>query len=143
MEMKMVKELLLQSLEHEMGGVNIYATALKCAVNEELKEEWEKYHEETQKHVQILQDVCVQMQLDPQEQTPGRKITHDKGEALVASMEAALGTGDKEAAQCVACEAVTVAELIDMVYDGKGGWNDALPTEGKGGWVRTEGKGGW
>jgi rubrerythrin len=113
MEMKMVKELLLQSLEHEMGGVNIYATALKCAVNEELKEEWEKYHGETQKHVQILQDVCVQMQFDPEEQTPGRKITHDKGEALVASMEAALGTGDKEAAQCVACEAVTVAELID------------------------------
>jgi hypothetical protein len=37
----------------------------------------------------------------------------------------------------------TVADLIDAVYDGKGGWNDALPTEGKGGWVRTEGKGGW
>jgi len=113
METKMVKELLLQSLEHEMGGVKIYETALKCAINEDLKEEWEKYHEETEKHVQILHDVCLQMQLDPEQQTPGRKITHDKGAALIASMEAALAAGDKEAAQCVACEAVTMAELVD------------------------------
>lgn len=113
MEMKMVKELILQSLEHEMGGVKIYATALKCAVNEDLKEEWEKYHQETEHHVQILHDVCQQLELDAEEQTPGRKITHDMGAALVVSMEAALGTGDKEMAQCVACEAVTVAELID------------------------------
>jgi rubrerythrin len=42
METKQVKELLLQSLEHEMGGVKIYETALKCALNEDLKEEWEK-----------------------------------------------------------------------------------------------------
>jgi hypothetical protein len=113
MESKMVKELLLQSLEHEMGGVKIYETALKCVVNEDLKEEWEKYHEETEKHVQVLHDACLQLQLDPEEQTPGRKITHDKGAALVASMEAALAAGDKEAAQCVACEAVTMAELVD------------------------------
>ncbi len=113
MEPKMVKELLLQSLEHEMGGVKIYQTALKCVVNDDLKEEWEKYLEETEHHVQVLHDVFTQMQLDPEEQTPGRKITHDKGMALVASMESALGTGDKAAAQCVACEAVTMAEMVD------------------------------
>ncbi len=110
---KMVKELILQALEHERGGVKIYETALKCALNEDLKEEWEKYHQETEHHVEILQDVCSQLQLDAEEQTPGRKITQDKGLALVASMEAALGAGDKEAAQCVAAEAVTEAELID------------------------------
>jgi len=113
METKMVKELLIQSLEHEMGGVKIYETALKCAINEDLKEEWEKYHQETERHVQVLHDLCLQMQLDPQEQTPGRKITHDKGVALVAAMEAALAAGDKEAAQCVACESVVMAELVD------------------------------
>jgi rubrerythrin len=113
MEAKMVKELLLQSLEHEMGGVKVYETALKCALNEDLKEEWEKYHQETERHVQILHDVCMQMQLDPEEQTPGRRITRDKGAALVAAMEAALAAGDKEAAQCVACESVVMAELVD------------------------------
>jgi hypothetical protein len=113
MDTKMVKELLLQSLEHEMGGVKVYETALKCVVNEDLKEEWEKYLEETEKHVQVLHDACLQMEIDPEEQTPGRKITHDKGAALVASMEAALGSGDKEMAECVACEAVVMAETVD------------------------------
>jgi rubrerythrin len=113
MEMQMVKELMLQSLEHEMGGTKVYETALKCAVNEDLKEEWEGYRQETEKHVQVLHDACLQLEIDPEEQTPGRKITHDKGAALVASMEAALGSGDKEMAQCIAAEAVVLAETVD------------------------------
>ena len=113
MEMQMVKELLLQSLEHEMGGVKIYETALKCAQNEDLKEEWERYHQETERHVQVLHDVLAQMQLDAEEQTPGRKIVHDMGASLVAAMEAALGAGDPEAAQCVATECVVLAETTD------------------------------
>lgn len=113
MEQKMVKELLLQSLEHEMGGTKVYETALKCVVNEDLKEEWEKYLEETEKHVQVLHDVCLQMNIDPEEQTPGRKITHDMGASLVAAMEAALGAGDKSMAECVAAECVVHAETTD------------------------------
>jgi rubrerythrin len=113
MEMKRVKELLLQSLEHEKGGIKVYQTALKCVVNDDLKEEWDEYLEQTEKHVQVLQDVCLQLEFDPEEQTPGRKITHDMGASLVAAMEAALGTGDKEMAQCVACECVVHAETTD------------------------------
>jgi len=113
MEMQVVKELILQSLEHEMGGVKVYETALKCAQNEDLKEEWEKYHQETERHVQILQDVCAQMQLDAEEQSPGRKIVHDMGAALVAAMEAALGAGDKDQAEIVAAECVVLAEEKD------------------------------
>ncbi|HEX6319186.1 MAG TPA: hypothetical protein VFZ84_09935 [Burkholderiales bacterium] len=113
MESKMVKELLLQSLEHELGGIKVYAAALKCVQNEDLKEEWEKYHQETERHAQLLHEVCLQLQLDPEEQTPGRKITRDKGAALVAAMEQALAAGDPKAAQVVACESVTMAELVD------------------------------
>src|SRR3954447_1477650 len=113
MEMKVVKELILQSLEHERGGVKIYETALKCAQNDELKEEWEKYHQETERHVQVLQDVCMQMQLDPEEMTPGRQIVQDMGASLVAAMEAAQGAGDPEQAECVAAECVVLAEEKD------------------------------
>jgi rubrerythrin len=113
MDMKMVKELMLQSLEHEKGGTKVYQTALKCVVNEDLKEEWEEYLEQTEKHVQVLQDACLQLEFDPEEETPGRKITRDVGQALVAAMEAALGTGDKEMAECVACEMVVHAETTD------------------------------
>jgi hypothetical protein len=113
METKQLKELLLQSLEHERGGVKVYETALKCAQNEDLKEEWEKYHRETEHHVEVLHDVFSAMQLDAEEQSPGRQIVHDMGAALVAAMEAALAAGDPAAAQIVACECVTLAETKD------------------------------
>ena len=113
METKQLKELLLQSLEHERGGVKVYETALKCVQNEDLQEEFEKYHRETEHHVEVLQDVFAQMQLDPEEESPGRKIIRDMGQALVAAMQAALGAGNPAAAEIVACECVTIAELKD------------------------------
>mgnify|MGYP006147366653 CR=1 FL=1 len=60
-----VIELLLQSPEHERGGVQVYETALQCVQNEDLKEEWEKYRQETERHVQILHDVCAQLPFPP------------------------------------------------------------------------------
>jgi rubrerythrin len=113
MDQKKVKELLLQSLEHEMGGVKVYEAALKCAKNEELREEWERYLAETQTHVQILQDVLAAMQLNPTEQSPGRQIVRDLGVSLVNAMEKALAAGDPDAAQVVACECVVFAETKD------------------------------
>jgi hypothetical protein len=113
MESKQLKELLLQSLEHEMGGVKVYQTALKCAQNEELREEWEKYEQETETHVQILHDVFSALHLDPEEQSPGRTIVREMGMRLVRSMEEALQAGDPAAAQLMACECVTMAELKD------------------------------
>jgi rubrerythrin len=113
MKMDVVHEMLIQALEHEMGGVKVYETALKCAINDDLKGEWEKYHQETERHVQILHDLCAQLQIDPDKQTPGRKIVHDMGQSLVKAMEAALASGDKEQAQCTACDCVVLAETKD------------------------------
>ena len=113
MNREQLNELLLQSLEHETGGVEVYETALKCALNEDLKEEWEKYLEETQNHEQILHDACITLEIDPEQETPGRGIVRDMGGALVEAMEKALGTGDPEAAQLVACECVVIAETKD------------------------------
>jgi hypothetical protein len=42
MDIKQVEELILQSLEHEMGGVKIYTVAVTCALNADLKKEWQK-----------------------------------------------------------------------------------------------------
>ena len=93
--------------------MKVYETALKCVQNEDLQEEFEKYHQETEHHVEVLQDVFAQMQLDPEEESPGRKIVRDMGQALVDAMEAALDGGDPAAAEIVACECVTIAELKD------------------------------
>jgi hypothetical protein len=111
MEAKTIKEFLLQALEHERGGVQIYETAVQCAQNEELKEEWTKYLEETEVHVQLLQDACLQLHLDPEEQVPMRKIVRDMGLSLVAAMKTAQGAGDKAKAEIVAAECVTLAEM--------------------------------
>jgi len=108
-----VTELLYQALETEKGGVQIYTTALRCAVNQDLKEEWRKYLDQTKAHVQIVSDIMKRMNLDMEVETPGRKIVRHIGDSLVKAMEMALRGPDLAAAQIVAAECVTLAETKD------------------------------
>ena len=108
-----VTELLYQALETEKGGVQIYTTALRCAVNKDLKEEWNKYLEQTKTHVQVVSDILTGMNLDLETETPGRKIVRHIGDSLVQAMEMALKGPDIAAAQIVAAECVTLAETKD------------------------------
>jgi len=108
-----LKELLLQSLEHERGGVLIYQTALECVVNRSLRKEWEEYLDQTRTHVQKLTKICELLGLDPGEVTPGRKVVQHTGKALVVAMKMALAAGDAGAAELVACECVVLAETKD------------------------------
>ncbi len=108
-----LKELLLQSLVHERGGVLIYQRALECVRNADLREEWSKYLEQTQKHVSVLTSVCASLGLDPEEMTPGCRIIQHNGKALVVAMEMALVEGDAAAAELVACDSVLLAETKD------------------------------
>ena len=102
-----------QALETELGGVEVYTTAIRCAENEDLKKEWEEYLEQTKNHVTIMEDVLTKLDLDPNEETPGREVVRHIGESLVESMEMALEAGEPGAAQLVACEAVVLAETKD------------------------------
>jgi len=65
-----IHELLYQALETELGGVQVYTTALRCAQNEELKEEWEEYLEQSENHVEILRSVFERSGLDPEAESP-------------------------------------------------------------------------
>jgi rubrerythrin len=107
------KELFYQWLETEIGGVQVYMTALECAQNEELKEEWQKYLEQTQQHVEIVTQCLTELGLDPNEETPGREIVRHIGESLVEAMDMALDGPDPAAAQIVAGECVVFAETKD------------------------------
>lgn len=113
MNQTQVTELLYQALETELGGVQVYRTALRCTVNEDLREEWQGYLEETENHVRIVQDMFSQLEMDPEMETPGRAVVRFKGESLVTAMQMALDTGDKAAAQLVAAECVVDAEIKD------------------------------
>jgi rubrerythrin len=108
-----LNELILEALEHELGGVKIYESALRCATNEDLREEWQKYLDQTRTHVDILTAVCGVFEVDPDEQIPGRMVVRSVGESLVNAMQMAAKAGNPEAAQVVACEAVVLAETKD------------------------------
>ncbi len=84
-----VKELLYQMLETELGGVQVYTTALECVVNDDLKREWSKYLEETNRHVEVMRELFDTLGLDPATQTPGRQVVHHVGRSLVKAMTAA------------------------------------------------------
>ena len=108
-----VNELLYQALETELGGVQVYENAIKCAINEDLKKEWTKYLEETRKHVEIVTHVFDSIGLDPNVETLGRQVLREKAATHVKVMQMALSAGDPSAAQLVAAESVVEAETKD------------------------------
>ena len=104
---------MLQGLETERGGTKIYETALRCTLNEDLRKEFEEYHEQTTHHLELMEGVVRAFGLDPAAETPGRAVVRHMGESLVRAMEMALESGPPEAAQLVAAECVTLAETKD------------------------------
>jgi rubrerythrin len=113
MKQEQLTELLYQALETEKGGIQVYKTAIRCAQNDDLKEEWQKYLEQTENHERILLDVFTAFGLDPTKETPGRKVVRHIGESLVKAMEMALQSAPPEAAELVAAECVVNAETKD------------------------------
>jgi hypothetical protein len=89
---KNVQDLLCQALETEIGGVAIYQMALLCAQHDALREEWQKYLEQTERHVRIVRDVFEALGLDAEATTPGRLIVREKGNCPVNLMRKALKT---------------------------------------------------
>jgi hypothetical protein len=105
--------LLYQLLETEMGGVQVYRTALQCALHPELREEWTRYLAQTERHVVIARSVVAAAGLDPDAETPARIVCRHQGDALVMAMVEALSTGTPEEAQLTAAECVVKAETKD------------------------------
>jgi rubrerythrin len=113
MDNKQLGELLCQALETELGGVQVYTNALKCVENDDLREEWEKYLDQTKHHCEIVQSLLQTAGIDPQQETPGRKVVRHLGESLVKAMQMALNAGEPGAAEIVAAECVVLAETKD------------------------------
>jgi hypothetical protein len=112
MERKQMEELLYQALETERGGIRVYEAAVGCALNDDLRKEWEKYLDQTRNHEVVMLRVLGAFALDAETMTPGREILRRKAETLVTSMKSALAA-DPNAAQLVAAECVVEAETKD------------------------------
>jgi len=95
MQNKQLEELILQALEHELGGVKVYETALACVRNPELQTEWQRYLKETQTHVTSLTDVCSVIGLDASRETSGRKSAGTSGGAWSKPRSLGFRAGDR------------------------------------------------
>ncbi|MBI3299463.1 MAG: DUF892 family protein [Elusimicrobia bacterium] len=113
MNVENLERLLQEALETEKGGVRVYETALRCASNEELREEWERYLEQTKKHVDVVARLLSRLDFEEGSETPGVRIVRMKAEALIGAMTTAIEEGDRDAAQLVAAECVVDAETKD------------------------------
>lgn len=107
------ESLLYQLLETELGGVQVYRSALRCAKNPGLKKEWEKYLGETEHHVEIARGLVTKAGLDPDAETPARLPVRFIGEALVEAMNLALENNTPSEAELTAAECVVEAETKD------------------------------
>ena len=105
--------LLYEALETEIGGVEVYLNALPCALNPELRSEWEKYLAETREHVRSVEELLEARNLDTARDTPERQIVRMVGKALVKAIQTALGSAHPESAQVIAAECVVLAETKD------------------------------
>jgi hypothetical protein len=109
-----MRELFVQALETEQGGIKVYETAIQCAVNDDLRKEWTEYLEQTREHERTLRETLKLVGVDAAAETPGRQVVRHIGESLVEAMKLALqGGGPPEAAQLVAAECVVFAETKD------------------------------
>ncbi len=108
-----LNDLVIQMMETELGGEQVYRTAIACAINPDLKEEWEEYLQETLTHQKVVRDLCDTLGLSPDTQTPTRQVVKHIGESLVKAMQMAQKGADPAAAQLVAAECVVHAETKD------------------------------
>jgi len=110
MDEAQLQELLLQTLEHEIRGIALYQRAIECALNEDLREEWESHLEQTREHVGLLRAVCAARTIDPEAPSAGREIVAQLGRLLLGAIGQAAAGDSAEAAQLVACDCVALAE---------------------------------
>lgn len=114
MNEKKLEELLLQALEQELGGLAVYATAVTCALREDLKAEWTFQRAQTQEHVRILEALCALARIDKTRRSPGRDVVRHNADALVKAMTIARSMNEPESTQLVACECIVLAETKDL-----------------------------
>lgn len=112
-ESAQVHELLLQALETERGGIEVYKAAIRAAQNADLREEWQEYLEQTRTHERVLTKVFAELGMDTEERSPGRDVVAALGASLVDAIESAIATAEPAGAELVAAECVILAETKD------------------------------
>jgi hypothetical protein len=106
MKLKELHRFIYQGLETELGCIYVYQTAIHCAVLSELGEWWRAQLGRAQRRADLLRDLCVRLDLNPDVESTARQIVRYKAQTMVLTMELSQKFAAKEGSQIVAAESV-------------------------------------
>ena len=94
MKKEQLNELMLQALETELGGVQVYENALEVRRQRGPQRGMGEVPRADPEPRKIVLTVFEKLGLDPNEETPGREIVRHIGESLVKAMQMARKAGN-------------------------------------------------
>jgi len=110
MKMKELHRLIYQALETERGCVYAYQTAIRCAALAELGEWWRGQLGRAQARAELLRNLCVELDLNPDLESATQKIVRYRAQTAVLTMELSQKFATRDAAQIVAAECIAELE---------------------------------
>src|SRR5882724_1492873 len=106
MKLRELHRFVYQGLETELGSVYVYQIAIRCALLTELNEWWRAQLGRAQRRADLLRDLCVRLDLDPDAESTARQIIRYKAQTMVLTMELSQKFATRDASQIVAAECV-------------------------------------
>lgn len=110
MKMKELHRLVYQALETERGCVYAYQTAIRCAALAELGEWWRAQLGRAQARAELLRNLCVELDLNPDLDSATQKIARYRAQTVVLTMELSQKFATRDAAQILAAECIGALE---------------------------------
>lgn len=101
--------LLLEALEAERGGSEVYRAALECAIRPDLRSEWSACLEQTERHERILLATLDQLGVDPYGAHGRGRVVRHLTAARVEAMRRSRALETSLAAQAFAARCVLEA----------------------------------
>ena len=80
-----LNDFLSEMLAVEEGGIKLYEKALDELQHEELRDKLEEFHEETQRHVELVQEMMEAAGVAPEHKSPGAEAAEHKAEGLLST----------------------------------------------------------
>jgi rubrerythrin len=106
-------DLMSAFLAHERCGVHLYRSVAGRTNNPLLKQKYEEFRAETERHVEILEQIIEGMGDNPHYVSPAARATEKAGTGLVESTFMLGGSVDVMTQEMVMLEAVLLAETKD------------------------------
>jgi rubrerythrin len=100
-------------LTHERCGVHLYRSVAGRTTLPDLRDKYEEFGRQTQRHVEILEAFIVQCGGNPNYVSPAARATEGMNSKILESTFVLNGTVDLETAELTMLNAVFLAESVD------------------------------